>query len=547
MSLPKLDRQSQLFSTAALTGQVFGADDRFRLFAEKIYPLLVQAREKMEPAYCQHNGRPGMEPVVLLGVSVLQYLEGLPDRQAVEQLRYHVGWNLALNRTVGQEGFHPTTLVYFRQRLIENDLSDVIFSTILQALVKAGLVERSGPQRLDSTQMLGLVARMSRIENVRETLRLALRELAEPSLAKPPWWSALWERYVCHKLDYRSSAQQLKERMLQAAVDGLELLSWVNGLGQPAVAAGPQVTLLARILAENFTWTEGAAPVEREAQPPGAVHNPHDPQAQWAAKGQGKHRKEHVGYKIQVAESVSVQPLAKNEPTRSFLTAVVTQPATASDKAGAQLVEQQQAQNGLDKPAELYVDAAYVSTEKLLEAQGQGRQIIGPVPRGMVKDGRLGVDAFDVNIEQRQVRCPAGQLSNRHTRITNQTTGQVTYRFEWIGLCQSCPLKAQCIAEHLEHRGLTVGEHHTVLQARRHEQQTEAFQEKARHRNAIEGTQSELVRAHGIRRARYRGLNKAQWQNFLAGAACNAKRWIKRIIWEMKTARASLEPAMMSG
>jgi hypothetical protein len=38
-------------------------------------------------------------------------------------------------------------------------------------------------------------------------------------------------------------------------------------------------------------------------------------------------------------------------------------------------------------------------------------------------------------------------------------------------------------------------------------------------RNAIEGTHSELARAHGLRRARYRGLKKVTLQNYLIGAA----------------------------
>jgi hypothetical protein len=42
-------------------------------------------------------------------------------------------------------------------------------------------------------------------------------------------------------------------------------------------------------------------------------------------------------------------------------------------------------------------------------------------------------------------------------------------------------------------------------------------------RNAIEGTHSELARAHGLRRARYRGLKKVTLQNYLIGAACNVK------------------------
>ena len=52
-------------------------------------------------------------------------------------------------------------------------------------------------------------------------------------------------------------------------------------------------------------------------------------------------------------------------------------------------------------------------------------------------------------------------------------------------------------------------------------------------RNAIEGTQSELVRAHGLRQARYRGLPKVRLQNYLIGAACNAKRWIARVAWSI--------------
>jgi len=53
-------------------------------------------------------------------------------------------------------------------------------------------------------------------------------------------------------------------------------------------------------------------------------------------------------------------------------------------------------------------------------------------------------------------------------------------------------------------------------------------------RNAIEGTQSELVRAHGLRQARYRGLPKVRFQNYLIGAACNAKRWLARMTWEIR-------------
>jgi hypothetical protein len=63
---------------------------------------------------------------------------------------------------------------------------------------------------------------------------------------------------------------------------------------------------------------------------------------------------------------------------------------------------------------------------------------------------------------------------------------------------------------------------------------TPKFKEAMRNRNAIEGTQSELVRAHGARRARYRGLGKVRLQFHLMGAACNVKRWLRRLGWEIK-------------
>ena len=57
-----------------------------------------------------------------------------------------------------------------------------------------------------------------------------------------------------------------------------------------------------------------------------------------------------------------------------------------------------------------------------------------------------------------------------------------------------------------------------------------------RRRNGIEGTQSELVRAYGLRQARYRGKAKVRLQNYLIGAACNIRRLFRRMAWEARQA-----------
>jgi hypothetical protein len=537
MSLPQFSTQSYLFSTAALSASLFSNDDRYRLFATLVYPLLVKARPQLAACYCSENGRVAVEPVLLLGVSVLQFLDGQPDRAAAEMLRYHAGWSFALNRQLGDPLFHPTTLANFRQRLIDHDLSALGFQIILDGLVEAGLVTRQTRQRLDSTQIFGRVSDMSRLECVRETIRLALQELAATlGELRPARWPVLWERYVESKLDFRAERAVLDEKMKLAGSDAAQLLAWIKELADPAPAQGEQIKLLQRVCDENFELDAAGQPEKRPAQPPGAVHNPHDPEAQWCAKGQGKNRKEHVGYKAQVAETVTQAQKAKDEPTDNFLTAIATQPATGSDSAGLRLVEQEQAKMGLEKASHWYVDAAYVSGEKLAQAQAEGREIIGPAIGAPTRPGRFSVEDFQVSVEQCQAVCPAGKTSTQHSRWEEGGSDKVFYRFEFTTRCQDCPMRQRCLGKDQTHRTIAVGQHHTVLQARRQEQRTEEFKIKTRHRNAVEGTQSELVRAHGLRRARYIGLAKMRLQNYLIGAACNVKRWLRRQAWKLAQA-----------
>jgi hypothetical protein len=66
---------------------------------------------------------------------------------------------------------------------------------------------------------------------------------------------------------------------------------------------------------------------------------------------------------------------------------------------------------------------------------------------------------------------------------------------------------------------LLLGAHHEALQQRRREQQSPEFELRMHQRNAIEGTISELVRGHGLRRSRYKGLAKVDLQNQLIAAA----------------------------
>jgi len=307
---------------------------------------------------------------------------------------------------------------------------------------------------------------------------------------------------------------------------------------------GPQLSLLARVFGEQFKV------VEKQTLPRGKgelssdrVQNAHDPDATYGVKGQGEKKKEHVGFKVQVAETVTQAELAPGEPTRNFLTGIVTHAAYQSDEAGAEKIAVEQAEMGLEKPPVQYVDAAYVSGEKMAEAAAEGRLMMGPAqPAPHNKEGRYRTEDFDIRVEERKGVCPAGKESTQCSRLEDQQSGKVTYRLEWSWQCKDCPMRERCVAPEQKHRTILVGEYHTPLQARRKEQKTEAFAQEMKHRNGIEGTQSELVRAHGIRKARYRGLARARLQNYFAGMACNVKRWLNRKAWELSRAAAAMAP-----
>jgi transposase len=530
MSLPKFDLQGFLFeSLGSIAPDLFGEKDKYKLFATKVWPLLAGCREELAQCYEPENGRPGIEPVVLLGVLIFQFMERVPDRQAVEMVKYHLGWKLALNLKLGADGFHPTTLVHFRQRLLEAGKSGLAFGVVLRALEEEGFIAKRSRQRLDSTHILGAVARMSALECVRETLAVTLDEL-EGKLRKdqrPEFWEELWERYVESKLDYKSAEETLQSKRRQAGADCLRLLEWLEPLGAE-VREAKGVALLRKVLSQQYEVQQSGQIEPVKVHASGIVQNPHDADVEWSAKGHGKEKKEWKGYKVQVAETVASQ-----DDQSSFIASVVTQRATESDDAGLPATLQKQKALGLGLPSELYTDGAYISGRAIQEAKEAGWQLVGPAQPSasrvrLAKEYRI--EAFDISITERKAVCPDGKTSTNCSKLTEEKSGKVAYRFEFGSQCHSCPHKAACVASALPHRTILVGAYHEELQQRRRDQQSEEFQLRMHQRNAIEGTISELVRGYNLRRARYRGFIKVDLQNQLIATACNIKRWFRKLL-----------------
>jgi len=74
MSLPQFDHPgSSLEDVGSIVPALFDGQNKYQLFAQKVWPVLVGCREQLAECYTPENGRPALEPVVLLGVLILQF------------------------------------------------------------------------------------------------------------------------------------------------------------------------------------------------------------------------------------------------------------------------------------------------------------------------------------------------------------------------------------------------------------------------------------------------------------------------------------------
>jgi transposase len=192
------------------------------------------------------------------------------------------------------------------------------------------------------------------------------------------------------------------------------------------------------------------------------------------------------------------------------------------------------------KPQAMYADGGYVTEKTLSEAEQSGIELLGPT-RPDPHKGPYNADAFQVDIDKRQAICPQGKTSTQWSHIADAHMGTEYYRIEWASQCDCCPIQKQCTRSKNGRRILVVGLRHDLVEKRRKEMREVEFSKAMHPRNGIEGTHSELVRGHGLRRTKYRGLSRVSLSHYLMGAACNVKRYLNLLAFEMT--RPALRPA----
>ena len=80
------------------------------------------------------EGQPALSPMRLCLVLLLQFAEGLSDRQAAEAVRTRIDWKYLLCLELTDTGFHYSVLSEFRGRLVMHGAETQIFNRVTGAM-----------------------------------------------------------------------------------------------------------------------------------------------------------------------------------------------------------------------------------------------------------------------------------------------------------------------------------------------------------------------------------------------------------------------------
>jgi Transposase DDE domain/Transposase domain (DUF772) len=443
------------------------------------------------------DGRRSVPPMIVAVVMVLQRLEGLSDREAVERFAFDVRWKYAAGGLdFDHPGFVHTVLVDMRARLAASARPNRIFERTVEVAAQAGLVGRR--RVLDSAPVYDAVATQDTITLIRSAVRGLLRAADHVLRAELRAVISSGDAYTSTAkpvIDWTDAAE--REALIDSrARDGYALLAVLEG------------RVLATVLGQDLEQDEDqdvfriARKVARDR-----VISTVDPEAR---HGHKTVRRSFDGYKGHVAE----------DPDSEVITATAVTAGNVGDaKPAVELLADILHSPTQDEQVEVYGDAAYGTGPLLAELAEVGVEAMVKVQAANAPGGRFSKDAFTVDLEAGQVTCP------------NQVTAPIRPKPDGGGAasfsnaCASCPLAALCTTAR-NGRVITISPHEKHLAQGRARSADPAWLAAYRAtRPKIERKIAHLMRRrHGGRRARVRGRAKVAADFSLLAAAVNLAR-----------------------
>jgi transposase len=473
------------------------------------------------------TGQSGLSPGELALTTVMQYAEGLSDRQAADAVRGRIDWKYALNKELSDPGFDHSVLSEFRGRLIEGGAEERLLNDMLVKFKAKGWLKSRGQQRTDSTHVLAAVRQLNRLECVGETMRQALEALAE---AAPEWLLSQvtrdwFDRYGPRFESYRlpKEAKEKEALQIQIGEDGWHLLTAIYETQSPAeLRTLLEVEIMRQIWIQQYYVQNGQLKWrEQDNLPPNRllIQSPYDIEA----RNRTKRSLNWTGYTAHLTETC-------DEASPNLIVNVETTPATSAD-----IKVLDQIHTHLDDkellPGEHLVDTSYVDGEHLCTSQNEYEvDLFGPVPANSSWQAKAGqgfdLPCFAIDWQAQTVTCPQGQVSQSWQPGQDQKGNEIIKVQFGRADCRACDCRNQCTKSETTPRALQFKPRleYEALQVARQRQQTDPFKQTYKKRAGVEGTISQGTRSFDLRRSRYLGLAKTHLQHVAIAAAMNFSR-----------------------
>ena len=159
----------------ALVGHLVPAGSVFAFLAE--YRGVVFPSALFEDLFPSATGRPSVPVDVAASMLVLQALLDLSDRDAMQAVRCDIRWKVACGLSLDHEGFHPTTLTYWRRRLAASDRPNRIFDAVRAVIAETGVLKGKTRRALDSVVLDDAVATQDTVTQLIAAVRRVGREV----------------------------------------------------------------------------------------------------------------------------------------------------------------------------------------------------------------------------------------------------------------------------------------------------------------------------------------------------------------------------------
>ena len=488
----------------ALVGHLVPTGSVFAFLAEHRHEVFPQ--ELFADLFPSSTGRPSLPAEIAASVLVLQTLQDLSDREAVQAVRCDIRWKVACGLPLDHEGFHPTTLdvlassagrvrppePHLRRRPGRDRRNRVVKGKTRRALDSVVLDDAVATQDT-ITQLIAAIRRVGReVPGATEIITARCRAHDYDDLGKP---AIAW--------DDKAAREVLVSALVGDALTLVEALADTELEGKAAEA----VALLALVAgqdvepAEDSDGTDGRWRIARKVAPDRVVSTV-DPEARHVHKT--VHHKQD-GYKGHVV----VEP-----DTGLFTEGRLTQASGADNHeavVGLELIE------GEDSGLEVLGDTAYGTGDARAALTDAGHTpVIKPGPLTSPVAGGFTLDDFAVDENAGTATCPNG--------VTRRITPKRAVTFGVA--CRGCPLRERCTTSKTG-RSLSLHPHDALLrQARRDWRENEELRQTYRqHRPMVERSIAWLIGPKGrCRKLRFRGVTAGDFWLHMRMAGLNLCR-----------------------